>query len=98
MDFQAYHRRLWIGSVTAPETIRWFVPMWAWFAFLIWSALRKESPTVLFVAFWVVALASMVPFFCRRVGLLRFGVFVWVVPAVCAAVVTPLLRMVFHLA
>ena len=68
------------GSVTAPENIRWFVPVWLWFAFLIWTELRKASPTLLLVTFFVVGFASMVPFFCRRVGLLRFGVFVWLVP------------------
>ena len=86
-----------MGSVTAPENIRWFVPMWAWFAFLIWTELRKTSPTLLLVTFFFVGFASLVPFFCGRVGLLRHGAFVWLLPASCAVVVTQILRTVFHL-
>ena len=86
-----------MGSITTPENILWFVPMWLWFAFLIWTELRKASPTLLLITFFVVGFASMVPFFCRRVGLLRFGVFVWLVPSICAAVVTQLLRSALHL-
>ena len=86
-----------MGSVTAPENIRWFLPVWAWFAFLVWVALRKSAAQVLFVTFFFVFFASAVPFFCRRIGLLRLGLFGWLVPAVCAAVVTQIFRTVFHL-
>ena len=86
-----------MGSITAPENIPWFVSMWAWFGLLIWTELRKTSFTVLLATFFIVGFASMVPFFCRRVGLLRFGLFVWLVPAICAALVTQLLRTVLHL-
>ena len=30
-----------VGRYTAPENIRWFVPMWAWFGLLIWTELCK---------------------------------------------------------
>jgi len=86
-----------MGSVTAPENIRWFLPVWVWFALLVWVALRKSSFQVLSVTFFFVFVASAVPFLCRRVGLLRLGLFGWLLPAICAAVVTQLLRTVFHL-
>ncbi len=86
-----------MGSVTAPENIRWFLPVWTWFALLVWVALRKSSFQVLFVTFFFVFVASAVPFLCRRVGLLRLGLFGWLLPAICAAVVTQLLGTVFHL-
>ena len=57
-----------MGSITAPENIPWFVSMWAWFGLLIWTELRKTSFTVLLATFFIVGFASMVPFFCRRVG------------------------------
>jgi hypothetical protein len=86
-----------MGRVTAPENIRWFLPVWAWFALLDWVVLRKSSAQVLFVAFFFAFFASAVPFFCRRVGLFRLGLFGWLVPAICAAVVTQIFRTVFHL-
>jgi succinate-acetate transporter protein len=86
-----------MGSVTAPENIRWLLPVWVWFALVVWVALRKSSAQVLFITFFFVFFASAVPFFCRHVGLLRLGLFGWFRPAVCAAVVTQIFRTVFHL-
>jgi succinate-acetate transporter protein len=86
-----------MGSVTAPENIRWFLPVWGWFALAVWVGLRKSSPQVLFVTFLFVFFASAVPFFCRRVGMLRLGLFGWLLPAICATVVTQLFRTLFHL-
>jgi succinate-acetate transporter protein len=57
-----------MGSVTAPENIRWFLPVWGWFALAVWVGLRKSSPQVLFVTFLFVFFASAVPFFCRALG------------------------------
>ena len=54
-----------MGSVTAPENIRWFFPVWGWFAFAVWVELRKSSPQVLFVTFFFAFFTSAVPFFCR---------------------------------
>jgi succinate-acetate transporter protein len=86
-----------MGSVTAPENIRWFLPVWGWFALAVWVELRKSSPEVLFITFFFVFLASAVPFVCRRVGMLRLGLFGWLLPAICATVVTQLFRTLFHL-
>ena len=96
MDSPAYFRRLWMGSVTAPENIRWFFPVWGWFALAVWVELRKASPQFLFVTFFFVFFASAVPFFCRRVGMLRLGLFGWFLPAICATVVIQLFRTFFH--
>jgi hypothetical protein len=71
--------------------------MWGWFALLVWIELRKSSAQVLFVTFFFVFSASAVPFFCRRVGLFRLGLFGWLLPATCAAAVTQILRIVCHL-
>lgn len=86
-----------MGSVIAPENIRWFIPVWAWFALVVWIELRKSSPQILFITFFFVFIASAVPFFCRRVGLFRLGIFGWLLPAVCAAVVIQIIRSTFHL-
>ena len=86
-----------MGRVTAWQNVRWFLPMWAWFGLVVWISLRNASPTIALILFWFVAVASGVPFFCRRVGLLRFGIFVWFLPAVCAAIVIQILRTAFHL-
>ncbi len=86
-----------MGRVTAPENIPWFLPLWAWLALVVWISLHNSSPAIVFVLFWFVAIASSVPFFRRRVGLLRFGIFVWLLPAVCAAIVTQILRTAFNL-
>jgi hypothetical protein len=56
-----------MGSVTAPENVRWSIPVWAWFALVVWVQLQKSSPQVLSVTFFFVFIASGVPFFCRRV-------------------------------
>jgi len=58
-----------MGSVTAPENIRWLIPAWAWFALVVWV----QSPQVLSVTFSFVFIASTIPFFCRRVGLFRLA-------------------------
>ena len=97
VDLRSYFRRLWMGKVTALENICWFIPIWIWFGFLVWIELRKSSPAILFVLFFFAAVASAVPFFCRRIGLLRLGFFGWLLPAIIAAVVTQILRTVFHL-
>jgi hypothetical protein len=86
-----------MGSVTARENIRWFVPLWVWFGLLIWVELRRSSPAILFVLFFLAAVASAVPFFCRRIGLLRLGFFGWFLPAMFVAIVIQILRTVFHL-
>ncbi len=86
-----------MGSVTTRENIRWFFPLWAWFGLVVWIELRKSSPQILFVLFFFVAITSAVPFFCRRIGLLRLGFFGWLLPAIFAAIVTQILRTVFHL-
>jgi hypothetical protein len=49
------------------------------------------------VTFFFVFIASGVPFFCRRVVFFRLLVFGWLLPAICAAVVTQIFRSVFHL-
>jgi succinate-acetate transporter protein len=85
-----------MGSVTAPQNIRWFVPVWVWFAFAVWVALRKSSPQLLFITFFVVFFASTVPFFCGRVGLVRQGVFGWLLPGLCATALIQIIRSVFH--
>jgi hypothetical protein len=86
-----------MGSVTAPENVRWSIPVWAWFALVVWVQLQKSSPQVLSVTFFFVFIASGVPFFCRRVVFFRLFVFGWLLPAICAAVVTQIFRSVFHL-
>jgi hypothetical protein len=97
VDLNLYLRRLWTGSVTAPQNVRWFVPLWAWFGLVVWASLRHASSTVPFITFWLVAIASTIPFFCRRVGLIRLWLFVWVLPRICAALVIQIVRTVFHL-
>ena len=86
-----------MGSVTAPENVRWLIAVWAWFALVVWVQLRKSSPQVLSVTFFFVFIASGVPFFCRRVVFFRLFVFGWLLSAICAAVVTQIFRSVFHL-
>ena len=96
MSCSAYFRKLWMGSVTAPENIRWFIPVWAWFALVVWIELRKSSPQILFITFFFVLIASAVPFFCRRVGLFRFSIFALLLPAICAAVLIQIIRSIFN--
>ncbi len=52
-----------MGSVTAPENVRWSIPVRAWFALVVWVQLQKSSPQVLSVTFFFVFIASGVPFF-----------------------------------
>ena len=33
-----------MGSVTTPENVRWLIPVWAWFALVVWVQLQKSSP------------------------------------------------------
>jgi hypothetical protein len=50
-----------MGSVTAPENIRWLIPVWAWFALVVGIQLRKSSPQVLSITIFFVFIASTVP-------------------------------------
>jgi len=87
-----------MGRVSAPENIRWFVPVWLWIALAGWIELRHFSPTILFVTFFFVFFASAIPFFCRRVGLIRWWLFGWVIPVIAMAVALQCLRSAFHFA
>ena len=82
----------WIGRVTAPENIRWFIPIWPWFAAVVWIVLRGSLSGILIVTSFFVFFASGVPFFYRRVGLIRWWVFARAIPAILAAVVTQCFR------
>ena len=95
MNITAYLRTLWMGSVTAPENVGWFIPAWLWSIFLFWAAVRRSSPQILFATFFVVFFVSSVPFFCRRVGLLRWWLFAYALPTVLAVVATQCIRIVF---
>jgi hypothetical protein len=64
-----------MGSVAATENVRWLIPVWAWFALVVWVQLRKSSPQVLSVTFFFVFIESGVPFFSRRVVFFRLFVF-----------------------
>jgi hypothetical protein len=86
-----------MGSVTARENIRWFIPVWLWMVLVVAVVLGKLPYEALFFTFFFVFLASMVPFFCRRVGLFRWWVFACVLPALAAAAITQCLRSIFHL-
>ena len=92
MELRAYFRKLWMGRVTASENIKWFIPIWLWFALVVWVALRKSSSQILFVTFFLVCFASAVPFLCRRVGLFRWWLFGWAFPVIVAIVVTQCFR------
>jgi hypothetical protein len=92
-----YLQRLWMGSVTARENIRWFIPIWLWMGLVVCVELAKLPFEVLFYTFFFVFFASMIPFFCRRVGLFRWWVFGCVLPVSAAAAVTQCLRLLFHI-
>ena len=96
MNVAAYLQRLWMGRVTAPENIRWFIPMWLWFGAVVWIALRGASPGILIVTLVFVFFAPGVPFFCRCVGLVRWWLFACAIPAILAAVITECLRSFLH--
>jgi hypothetical protein len=38
-----------MGSVTAPENIRWLIPAWAWFALVVWGVATASCGDVRFV-------------------------------------------------
>jgi hypothetical protein len=63
---------LWHGRVTAVENIVFFIPFWLWLGCVVYIALRRLPEEVLHFTFFPVALASTLPFFFRRIGLLRF--------------------------
>jgi hypothetical protein len=84
-----------MGSVTAPENIRWFIPVWLWMGLLVAVALGKLPYELAFFTFFLVFFASSVPFFCRRVGLLRWWVFACVLPSLVAVGATQCIRMLF---
>ena len=81
-----------MGNVTARKNVKWFIPVWLWFVSVVWIELQKLSLTILFITFFPVTLASMVPFFCRRIGLIRWWVFGWLFPVFLAVVVLQCLR------
>jgi len=97
MNNRAYISRLWTGRVTSPDNMRWFAILWAWFTLLVLAELRHWPLQILAFTFLICFFASGIPFFCRRVGLLRWWVFACVVPAVAAAIVTQCLRSFFQL-
>ena len=86
-----------MGSVTAPENIRWFVPFWLWLGVLVWGELAGLPFGVLLFTFFPSAFLSFVPFLCQRVGLLRWSVFVGLLPAVLAAAAAEGLRALLRL-
>ena len=95
MDLTAYFQRLWRGRVTARENIGFFIPIWLWFAYLVWIEAQRLGENVLYITFLVVVIVSMVPFFLRRVGLIRWWLFGFVLPATVAAVAVQCLRSFF---
>jgi len=97
MNVAAYLQRLWMGRVTAPENIWWFIPIWLWFGAVVWIALRGSSPGILIVTLLFVFFVSGIPFFYRRIGLVRWWVFACAIPAILAAVVTQCFRSFLHL-
>ena len=87
-----------MGRVTAPENVRWFISIWAWFVLLLWVELHSSSLQILLLTFFFVFFASAVPFFCRRVGLFRWWLFGWLVPVIAAVIVLQCLRLFLHFA
>jgi hypothetical protein len=51
-----------MGSVTASENIRWLIPLWAWFVLVVLVELQKSSPQVLSITFFLMFIASAIPF------------------------------------
>jgi len=96
VDFRAYFERLWMGRVTAPENIRWFIPIWAWSGLIVLEKFQNWPSQILSVTFFFVFLASMVPFVCRRIGLVRWWLFGWVLPVIAAVIVVQCLRSFLH--
>ena len=96
VDMRTYFRRLWRGKVTAPENVRWFIPVWLWFGLVVWTELQKLPENILFITLFPVTFLSWVPFFCGRIGLTRWWVFGWVFPVMVAFVVLQCLRWMLH--
>ena len=96
MNIRAYFSRLWVGRVTSPDNIRWFAALWAWFVLVVLTELRHWPPQILVFTLIICFFVSGIPFFCRRVGLLRWWVFACVIPAIVAAIVTQCARSLFH--
>lgn len=92
-DVRSYFKRLWTGKLTSVENIGFFLPVWLWFTSIVLVETLRLSPEPLFVAFLIVFPLSTVPFFRRRVGLLRLGIYGWLVPAAIITFVLSLLRI-----
>ena len=92
MDLKAYSHRLWQGRVAARENVKFFVPIWLFFAFAIYVELRRLDERVLLFMFFPVFIISSIPFFLRRVGLMRWWIFGGVLPAMTAAIILQVLR------
>jgi hypothetical protein len=96
MSIRAYFSRLWAGRVTSSDNIKWFAILWVWFAVLVVGELRRWSPQILGFTLLLCFFASGVPFFSRRVGLLRWWMFACVIPAIIAVIVTQCLRSILR--
>ncbi len=97
MSIRAYVSRLWAGRITSSDNIKWLAILWAWFALIVLAELRHWPLQILAFMLLLCFFASGVPFFRRRVGLLRWWVFACVIPAIVAAIVTQCLRSFFQL-
>ena len=95
MSIRAYLSRLWVGSATSPDNIGWFAILWAWFVLFVIAELRHWPLQIAGFTLLICFFASGVPFFCRRVGLLRWWVFACLIPAIVAAIVTAYLLRSF---
>ena len=91
-ELRSYYKRLWAGKFTSGENIGFFVPVWLWFAGVVFIELRGLSARPLLLTFFVVFALSTVPFFRRRIGFLRFGILGWLLPAAIATFVLAFLK------
>jgi hypothetical protein len=92
MELKGHFQRLWRGRVTARGNVGFLIPIWLWFVYLVWIETRRSGEEFLCVTFLPALIASMIPFFLRRLGLVRWWVLAAAIPATAAAVVVQLLR------
>src|SRR6267378_101251 len=82
----------WGGKLTSSANIVFLIPAWAWFASVVLVEVQHLSQNFLLATFFPVFALSMLPFFRRKIGLLRLGIFGWLLPAIATAVVIGVIK------